>query len=312
MTLDPQAEALLAGLKLLHRPPVSSLSVAENRAALKAMTSQGNIPPQPVAGVGEHLVPVPGGEIKVRVYTPATEPPRPVLVFFHGGGFVMGDLDDCDPPLRALANAAGCIVVSAGYRLAPEYKFPTAPEDCYRALLWTVENAASLGGDPGRVAVAGDSAGGNLATVVCLMVRERGGPAPRFQALIYPATDLAGDYPSLHEFATGYFLEADAAAYFNAQYCRSPEDVRHCFASPILAPDLGGLPPALVVTGGYDPLRDQGEAYARKLEAAGVRVVYHCYGGMIHGFWNMGRVLEKGRELIEEVAAFSREEFSRR
>jgi len=303
MALDPQAKALLDFLNSQKAPPVERLTVEQNRAGIKLLCRYGNVAPAPVAGVEDRMIPVAGGEIGARLYTPEGDAPRPVLVYFHGGGFIMGDLDDWDPPLRELTNAAGCLVVSVAYRLAPEHRFPTAPEDCYRALSWVAENAASLGGDPGRIAVGGDSAGGNLAAVAALMARERGGPLPVCQVLIYPVTDMAGDYPSQHEFGEGYFLTTEAARYFHSLYFRTDEDAQNVYASPLLA-DLGGLPPALVVTAGYDPLRDQGQAYARKLAVAGVRVDYRCYGGMIHGFLNMAGLLDKGRELIADTAAY--------
>ncbi len=308
--IDPQAKAILDVINADNGLPLGSV---EDRAAKMASLQKGVVP-ETVGQIENCVIPVKSGEIAARIYTPEGKgkSPWPMLVYFHGGGFVQGDLDGWDVPLRALTNSAQCKIVSIAYRLAPKHKFPTAPEDCYQATQWVAANAASLGGDPGRIAVAGDSVGGNLAAVVCLLTKERGGASLSFQILMYPITDMAGDYPSEHQFAKGYFITfpTDPSRYFRGLYLRSLEDIHDFRMSPLLA-DLEHLPPAFVVTAGNDPLHDQGEAYAQKLAAAGVRVKYHSYDGMIHGFFGMAALLDKGKELIGELGDFCRQEFSR-
>ena len=237
--------------------------------------------------------------------------PFPILVFFHGGGFVIGDLDSMDAPCRALANRAGCLVVSVDYRRAPEHKFPTATEDCYAAVRWVAENAASLNGDSARIAVGGDSAGGNLAAVVALMARDRGGPPLRYQLLIYPATNHDFTTASCQENAEGYFLTTADSRWFWSQYLRDENDAANPYASPLRAEDLSGLPPALIITAEYDPLRDEGEAYAERLRQAGVAAEAKRYDGMIHGFFQMGAVIDRGKQAIEDAAQALRTAFAR-
>ncbi len=301
MTLDPQAKAFLDYLKSLGGAPIHTLSPEKNRAGINYLVKKTTIPSQPVANVQNRLIPVHDGKIKLRIYTPEGKGPFPILVFFHGGGWIMGDLDVVDSPLRAITNSAHSMVVSVDYRLAPEYKFPTAVNDCYLATKWVSENAHLLGGDAGRVAVGGESAGGNLAAVVSLMARDCGLPSLCFQVLIYPATDISRDYPSRSKF-NGYFLTQDDMRYFENHYLRTGEDRQNIYVSPILAEDLSNLPPALVVTAGYDPLHDEGKAYADRLKEAGVDVTYYCYEDMIHGFFSFGEMMDKGKELIELIA----------
>ncbi len=302
MALDPQVRALLDQMAAIGGPPIYELSAQEARqssAALAAMQGA----PEAVAKVENFKLPGPSGGIPVRIYTPAGERPLPILVHFHGGGWVIGDLESCDVLCRSLCNAAGCIVVSVDYRLAPEHPFPAAVEDAYLATLWTAENAANLGGDPLRIAVGGDSAGGNLAAVTALIARERGKPLLRFQLLVYPVTDAACDTPSYSENAEGYFLTRDAMQWFWNHYARSESDRLHPHASPLRAKDLSGLPPALVITAEFDPLRDEGERYANRLQAAGVPVQFTRYDGMIHGFFGMGSILDQGKKAIQQAAA---------
>ncbi|MCL2335970.1 MAG: alpha/beta hydrolase, partial [Firmicutes bacterium] len=298
MALDPQAKALLDLIKERGGPPMHLLSPQENRLALRRSAKRMNIPPPTVAHIQDRLIPVRDGEISVRLYRPAAADPLPIFIFFHGGGFIMGDLDTVDPPLRAIANAVPALVISVDYRLAPEYQFPTAVEDCYAALEWSYANAGALGGDPARIAVGGDSAGGNLAAVMSLLAREQGGPHLCAQLLLYPAVDQLNYYPSHDLFAEGYFISLADIVQIRNYYCKTAADKKHICASPILAPDLSILPDALVVTAGYDPLRDEGEAYAKRLEEAGVKVDYHCYTGMIHGFFGMSGLLDQGKVLI--------------
>ena len=216
----------------------------------------------------------------------------------------MGGLDVVDSPLRAITNAAGCLVVSVAYRLAPEYKFPVALNDCYLATRWVAENAHSFNGDGQKIAVGGESAGGNLAACTTLMARKHGLPSLSYQVLLYPVTDFSGDYPSRHKY-NGYFLTQEDMKYFENHYLTKEEDRKNIYLSPIQADDLTGLPPALVVTAGYDPLHDEGEAYAKRLKEAGVNVDYYCYEDMIHAFLLFGGMLKKANKAVVELIAYS-------
>jgi acetyl esterase len=233
-----------------------------------------------------------------------------VLVYFHGGGWVLGSLEGSDHVSRELANTAGCLVVSVDYRLAPEHKFPAGLRDCEAAFEWAVANATSFGGDPARLAVGGDSAGGNLSTAVCLSARTRGRRAPIFQLLIYPVIDHDFDRASYHENAEGYMLTTDSMRWFWEQYVNSAAEMDDPLASPILAADLSGLPPALIITAEFDPLRDEGEAYADRLRQAGVPVVLSRYDGMIHGFFAMFPAIDKGRQAVGEASDALRSAFA--
>jgi acetyl esterase len=299
MPLDPQARLVIDNL-----PPglldVRSKAPADLRALYEGQTTI--FPGEPVARVENRRIPGPAGEIPVRIYTPKSDDPRPAIVFFHGGGWVIGNLETHDGTARKLANAAGCSVVSVDYRLAPEHRFPAAAEDCFAALAWTADNAGELGVRADALAVAGDSAGGNLAAVTALMARERGGPGLRFQLLVYPVTSPDFDTPSYLENAEGYLLTRDAMRWFWEQYAPEPAHRSHPFAAPLAAPDLAGLPPALVITAEYDPLRDEGEAYARRMAAAGVPVTASRYDGVIHGFFSFSDFMEKGKSAVEEAA----------
>ncbi|MFI6775223.1 alpha/beta hydrolase [Nocardia sp. NPDC050412] len=238
--------------------------------------------PEPVANVENRTVP---GIGELRIYTQDGEGPFPALVFFHGGGFMLGDLDTHDGLCRSLANGAECVVVSVDYPLAPEHKFPAAPNACYSATQWVAEHAASIGVDATRIAVGGDSAGGNLAAVVAHMARDNGGPALIFQLLIYPDLDFRRTNFSITEFAGKYGnISRDAQHWFMDGYLNNAEEKLDPRVSPLLAPDLAGLPPALIVTAEYDALRDEGEEYGQRLEQAGVPVTVARYPGMIHEF----------------------------
>jgi len=243
MTLHPQAQAFLDYLKSLGGVPIHTLSPEKNRTGMNYLSKKTSLAAQPVANMQDRVIPVQDGEIKLRIYTPTGKGPFPILVYFHGGGWVMGDLEVVDAPLRALTNGAQTVVVSVDYRLAPEHKFPTAVNDCYLATKWVSENARLLGGDAGRVAVCGESAGGNLAAVVSLMARDRGCPSLCFQVLIYPITDISREYPSESKFG-GFFLSGEDMRYFENHYLRTDEDRQNMFVSPLLARDLRGLPPA--------------------------------------------------------------------
>lgn len=284
MPLDPQAQIFIDQMAALNMAPMHTLTPEQVRQGIK-LQREAFGEPQPVAHVEDRTVPGPAGEIPVRVYTPSGSGPFPVLVFFHGGGWVICDLDTHDEICRGLCNGAGCVVVSVDYRLAPEHKFPAAPEDCYAATQWGAAHAAEVNGDSARLAIAGDSAGGNLTAVVAQMARDQHGPKLVFQLMIYPATDFTFSGPSIKENSQGYFLTSEDMRWFSDHYLRSEVDRRNPLASPMLAADLSRLPPALIITGEYDPLRDEGEAYGRRLKEAGVPVIISRYAGMIHGFF---------------------------
>jgi acetyl esterase len=246
----------------------------------------------------------------VRIYWPKGREPRGLLVFFHGGGWVMCDLDSHDPSCRALTEGAGCVTLSVDYRLAPEHRFPAAPEDCYSATRWAAENARALGADASRVAIGGDSAGGNLTAAVALMARERGGPRLVHQLMVYPVTDLAFATTSFKENARGYMLTDEAMIWFRDQYVSDARDARNPLASPLAATDLSGLPPATVITAEFDPLRDEGEAYGARLRQAGVAADVKRYDGVIHGFCGMAELLPQARAALEQACANLRRAFA--
>lgn len=293
MELDPQARALLDGLVAQGMKGFEEMTVAEARETAYAFIAlEGDA--EKVGRVTNESVAVADGEIPVRVYLPVGAGPHPAVVYFHGGGFVFGDLEVVDKVCRSLCNASGAAVVSVAYRMAPEYRFPVAPEDCYAATCWTVQNAARLGVDPSRLAVCGDSAGGNLATVVAMMARDRRGPKIVYQLLIYPVTDAvvdtAGKFPSRVANGKDYLLTSAAMEWFFSHYLSAPADAEKAYASPLRG-TLAGLPPATVITAGFDPLRDEGDAYAAALGQAGVAVAHLPNPSMIHGFmWLMGAI----------------------
>jgi acetyl esterase len=259
--------------------------------------------------VTNRRIPGPAGEIPIRIYVPNESTSVPVLVYFHGGGWVGGDLDSHDALCRALTNAAGSAVVAVDYRLAPEHKFPSAADDCYAALLWVAAHAEEFGGDATRLAIGGDSAGGNLTAVVAQMARDRSGPAVLLQLMLYPVTDFNFETPSYRQNAEGYLLTRDSMIWFWNHYLRTEADGSSPLASPLRAANLRGLPPALIITAGFDPLRDEGDAYAARLREAGVPVTLKCYDGMIHGFLGLLSVLDQGRQGIAEAAAGLRTAF---
>jgi acetyl esterase len=258
-------------------------------------------PGEPVARVEDRLIPAGEGALPIRIYSPDAAGPLPILVYFHGGGWTVGDLDSDDHHCRQLCSAADCIVVSVDYRHAPEHKFPAAPQDAYAATLWIYRNADSLGGDPQRLAVGGVSAGGNLAAVVSLMARESNQVRIRCQCLIVPTLDVLYEGPSHRDLAVGFGLERATMDWFRSLYLARPEDADHIHVSPMREPDLRGLPPALIVTAQYDPIRDEGLAYAERLRAAGVPVTYSCREGMIH--------LHLGTDAFQFIAAQLRQAF---
>lgn len=284
MTLDTQIAGLIQTLDSGF-PPVHTMTGAQARAAIRSRFVA-NPQPERVASVVDYRVPVDNGTIDVRVYRPDTAGPLPILVFAHGGGFVFCDLDSHDGLCRSLANLIPAVVVSVAYRLAPEHRWPTAAEDFYAATRWAVEHAADFGADPARVAVGGDSAGGNLAAVTTLMARDRGEPQLAGQLLLYPV--IAADFgnESYRLFGRGFYNPHSAMQWYWDQYVPGLSDREHPYASP-LEGDLCGLPPAVVVLAGHDPLRDEGIAYTDALEAAGVPTVRCSFDGGIHGFMTM-------------------------
>ncbi|MGV0807326.1 alpha/beta hydrolase [Mycolicibacterium setense] len=284
MTLDPQIAGLIESLDSGF-PPVHTMTGAQARAAIRARFVA-NPDPEPVASVTDHQVAVDNGRIDVRVYRPDSSEPLPMLVFAHGGGFVFCDLDSHDGLCRNLANLTPAVVVSVAYRLAPEHRWPTAAEDMYAATCWAVDHAVDFGADPSRVAVGGDSAGGNLAAVTTVLARDRGGPALAAQLLLYPVIAADFDTDSYRLFGTGFYNPRPALQWYWDQYVPSLDDRQHPHASPLRA-DLTGLPPAVVVLAGHDPLRDEGIAYADALQAAGVPITRCAFDGGIHGFMTM-------------------------
>ena len=288
--LQPLADAL--GARPLELP---TGSVAEARAALHEMSLIGvellQVEVEPVAEEWDATVVVAGGEIVVRVYRPSSATGLPAYVFLHGGGWWSGSLDLVDPTCRQIARDVGCVVVSVDYRLAPEHTFPTPLEDCYAAVCWTVDHARELGIDRDRLAIGGESAGGNLAAAVALLLRDRGGPAIVLQVLEIPATDLRMVQPSLEENADGPMLSAEEIRRCVSLYLSDPADAQDPYASPLLADSLVGLPPALVMTAEYDPIRDDGEAYAQRLTDAGVATRLVRWDGQFHGSAAMAKLI---------------------
>ncbi|MEF8790365.1 MAG: alpha/beta hydrolase [Haloarculaceae archaeon] len=300
--LDPQAAALLEELETGVAPPSSTLSVATGRALLDDLFAVEE--PEPVGSTTDLEIQGPSGPIPLRIYLPVESGPSPVLVFLHGGGWVRGSLEAYDGLCRRLTNGAGCVVVSVAYRRAPEHPFPAGLEDCYAATEWAAEHAADIEGDPDRVAVGGDSAGGNLSAAVALAARDRDGPELAHQLLIYPAVNPPSVrwFDAYDENGTGYFLEMDSVEWYLDQYLSGRADVGNAYAFPLRARELSGLPAATVLTAGFDPLRDEGVAYAERLAEAGVEVDHRHYEAQIHGFLSLYEHIDEGREAIDEVA----------
>jgi acetyl esterase len=300
--LDPQARAYRDARREAGLPPLYTLSLDEARAADLASIRASGGTPEKVFEVSDRRFAGPAGELPVRIYRPGPDRPLGALVYFFGGGWVLGSIDTSDGICRSLANAAGCVVVTPGYRLAPEARFPAAVHDCHCAVRWVAANAAELGVDPARLAVGGDSAGGNLAAAVTLLARD-GGPALAGQLLVYPNTDYLADTPSRRENADPWLFNRTSVDWYWSHYLDSPADGGNPLASPLRAEDLSGLPPALVITAEFDPLRDQGEQYAHRLADSGVPVELTRYPGMVHGFFAMAGSLDAGRTAIAQAAA---------
>lgn len=301
MALDPQAKALLDALAQLGGPPILQSEPAEVREAMAAMEAMSDASDEEVREVVDRTIPGPGGDLPVRIYTPvlATEgAPQACLVWYHGGGWVIGDLDTTDGVCRALCGRAAATVISVDYRLAPEHPYPAALDDAEAAFDWVRDHAEDLYLAPDRIAVGGDSAGGNLAALVA---QSRRGQVA-FQLLIYPATDLTNSHPSHEENAEGYLLTRDHMVWFTQHYL-GDQDRTDPRVSPLHAGDLSGVAPAFVLTAEFDPLRDEGEAYAARLEDAGVEVAARRYDGMIHAFFGLRGAIDRADEALDEAAA---------
>ena len=310
MPVDPQIQSLLdkgAGVPATHTLPVAAARAQyEARIAIMA-------PPAPVADVAERGIEGPGGPLKLRVYTPEGAGPFPLLVFFHGSGFVLCSLDTHDGMCRNLCAGSGHVVVSVDYRLAPEHRFPAATEDCLAATRWAAAHAAELGADPARVVVGGDSAGGNLAAVTALRLRDEGGPTPTGQLLLYPVTDWhTPGTPSYAENAEGYGLTRATMEWFWEHYLNDSSEAAHPHAAPLRASDLSRLPPAYIMTAEYDPLRDEAEEYGRRLRAAGVPADISRCAGMNHGFLFWVGVVDRAGGAMAEACRWLRARGARR
>jgi len=300
--LDPQCKAVLDAAAQ-QRTAFDADTPEEARALYAATTRRYRPEVPPMAGMDDIEADGPHGPVPMRLYRPTTAPtPAAAMVFLHGGGWVVGDLYTHEHVAQAFAHEAGAVVVSVDYRLGPERRFPAAVDDTMAALRHVAARGDALGVDADRMGVGGDSAGGNLAAAAALVARDDGGPALAFQWLLYPATDMTADNASRRDFGEGYLLSAKAIAWFEAQYLADPGQRTDFRASPQLAASHEGLPPALVQTGGFDPLRDEGRAYAETLKTAGVPVEYVCYDGMIHGFARMGAIVDKANEAIADAA----------
>jgi len=309
--LDYRAAIMLRLYHGFSGEPVLTATQMREDAIGRARTLQGR--PVEVARIEEMKIPGPGGEIPIRVYWPNQEGPLPALVLYHGGGWVIGSPDTTDSMSRMLANKASAVVISVDYRLAPEHRFPAAVEDCYAALEWVSRHPDRLNVDPSRIAVGGSSAGGNLAAAVALMARDKAGPGLVHQVLVYPATNLLDLTTDSHrDFADGYGLTRAHVEFFRESYLPEMADRKSPYASPLLAASLEGLPPAIVITAGFDVLRDEGIAYAERLEAAGVPAVSAHYPSMIHGFVVMDRVFGEAEDAIDAAARALRASFGGR
>lgn len=303
--LDYKTAIALKFYKMFLDPgPLVEITPRELRQLFNKFAIDYRGTPAEVASVKDENIPGSSGQIPIRIYTPEGNEMLPILIFFHGGGWVVGNIDTHDNTARYLAKKSSSIVVSVDYRLAPENPFPAAMDDAYSALQWVSQNAESFGGDPGRIAVAGDSAGGNLAAVVSLMSRDRDGPKIKYQVLTYPAVDLSNmNTESYDHFAKGFFLTKEAMQWFRSLYLPDKKDWQNPYASPLLAEDHSNLPPAFIITAQFDPLRDEGEAYAKKLKQAGVPVRLIRYDGMTHGFVSNGRLLRQSHDALDNIAA---------
>lgn len=309
MELEPKLKEILSLPPDPNEIPVETMAPEDARRTWKAEMAQVAGKPLPVGEVRDLALPGPAGTLAFRLYTPATKAGKapPLLIYLHGGGWIRGDLDTHDDICRYLCHHSGCVVASVAYRLSPEAKFPEPVEDAYAALVWLAKEATSLGADPSRLAIGGDSAGGNIACAVTMLARDRKGPRIDFQLLIYPVTDLASTNESKRLYSKGYLL--NSMPFYIASYIKSDADKQNGLASPLRAADLSKLPPAFVLTAGYDPLRDEGEAYAERLKQAGVQVTLKRYGDMIHGFVSITGLIPSAEGGLADSAAALRRAF---
>jgi acetyl esterase len=310
-SLHPQILQVLDAMAKAELRPIEALTPAEARAQMEATARSRKAEPLPIARVEERLIPGPAGAIRLRLYWPHVSGPVPTIVYFHGGGHVIGSLDTHDLIARNLCAGAEAMVASVDYRMGPEDRFPAAVDDSWAALQWIADNAQSLGADPDRIGVHGDSAGANLAAVTALMARDAGYPELRLQSLVYPVSDYTMSGESYRKYATGYgILTRDAMAWFRDHYLAAPADAEDWRASPLKAPDLAGVAPAIVITAECDVLHDDGERYAEALRAAGVPVEYKEYPGMIHAFFGMVPVVDDAMNAQRQVAAAFKRAFA--
>ncbi|OUS96714.1 alpha/beta hydrolase [Rhodococcus sp. NCIMB 12038] len=309
MALDPAVKNLIDTLNEQGLKSFEQMSIAEVRGVVESFSGL-QAPKADVARVVDTVYPGPGGDQAVRLYIPESEVPLPIVVYIHGGGWVAGSLDVIEQPCRALATDAKVIVAAPSYRMAPEHKFPAAPEDTFAALNWVVEHAAEFGGDGTRVAVMGDSAGGNLAAVTALRARDTGAPALRAQVLIYPVIDGTARFPSREEYAEGYLVTTAAIDWFWEQYLATPEDAENPYASPVKAADLSGLPATLLLLNEYEVTRDEGVDYGRKLADQGIPVQVELYEGLVHAVYWMTGAIPRSAELHGAVVEFLGKQFA--
>ena len=306
MAMDPQAQMVLDLVNASGFSDVANLGPDE----LRALSDSAIVPSAVhVERVVDRTIPGPDGEIPVRIYAPSSDTPLPVLVWYHGGGWVIGNLESHDGLCRDLVDAAGCMVVSVDYRLAPEHTFPAAVDDAGAAVRWVWEHAAEIGADPTRVAVGGDSAGGQLAAVAAISARDVAAPPIVFQLLVYPAIEHEFSRPSMVENAEGYMLTTEMMRWFYGHYLNDPSEGDDPRVSPIRAASLADLPPAFVITAEFDPLRDQGIAYAEALSAAGVAVTSTTYDGVFHGFFNMAAFIDQAKTAVADAVVALRTTF---
>lgn len=301
--LDHQVHALLGLMDATYNPSLDELGPEKAREAYALSSRLFDVAPRALRSIVDDRIEGASEPVPVRIYRPVPDADAPAVVYYHGGGFVVGDLEAYHGFCTELAVQSECVIVSVDYRLAPEHPFPAAIDDCLAAFEWVHANAARLGIDRARLAVAGDSAGGNLATVVAQQLLDRGGPMPTHQLLIYPTTDNRGGYRSMELFAEGFYLESSLVDWFSRTYLQEHTDMNDPRVSPVAYPRLGALAPAFVVTAGFDPLRDKGERYADELEGAGTRVVHRSYGRLVHGFVTMGGVIDAASRAVGEIAS---------
>ncbi len=311
MSLNRQVAEMLDERRKGSAQPLYELSLEQARADDLASIQAGGGAVVPVGEVRDLTLPGPAGDLPARLYHPSGEGPFPVLLYLFGGGWTLGSLETCDGVCRQLCADTSCLVMSVQYRRAPEDRFPSAPEDCYAAAAWLAENAALLGGDPQRLAIGGDSAGGNLSAAVTLMARERGGPSLACQVLVYPNTDYRADTSSRREIDDPAMFNRHSVDWYWGHYLTDAKDGDNPFASPLRAASMRNLPPALVISAEYDPLRDEAEAYAHRMQADGVPVTLTRYDGMVHGFFTMSGILDDARKALRQVSEFLQVELAK-